>query len=41
MTEYDQLLLIGIEREEARRRVQPRINAMLATWRKPPVARDV
>ncbi|QSY94820.1 DUF2293 domain-containing protein [Rhizobium bangladeshense] len=33
MTDYDQLLLEGVEREEARRRVQPRINAMIAAWR--------
>lgn len=36
MTDYDQLLLIGIDRSEAKRRVQPRINAMIATWRKNP-----
>lgn len=32
MTDYDQLLLCGVNREEARRRVQPRINAMIAQW---------
>jgi len=32
MTDYDQLLLTGVDREEARRRVQPKINAMLAQW---------
>lgn len=36
MTDYDQLLLIGMDRSEAKRRVQPRINAMIATWRKNP-----
>ncbi|WP_416796302.1 DUF2293 domain-containing protein [Ciceribacter azotifigens] len=35
MTDYDQLLLCGIDREEARRRVQPRINAMIAQWSGP------
>lgn len=34
MTDYDQMLLIGVDREEARRRVQPKINAMIASWRK-------
>jgi hypothetical protein len=34
MTEYDHLLMIGMDREEARRRVQPRINAMIAVWSK-------
>ncbi|WP_259671508.1 MULTISPECIES: DUF2293 domain-containing protein [unclassified Rhizobium] len=32
MTDYDQLLLEGVDRAEARRRVQPRINAMIAAW---------
>jgi hypothetical protein len=36
MTDYDQMLLCGVDREEARRRVQPKINAMIATWRKRP-----
>ncbi len=31
-TDYDTLLLNGIDREEARRRVQPRINAMIRSW---------
>ncbi len=35
MTDYDQMLLCGVEREEARRRVQPRVNAMIAAWKKP------
>jgi len=34
MTDYDQMLLIGVDREEARRRVQPKINAMIARWGK-------
>jgi hypothetical protein len=34
MTDYDQMLLAGIDREEARRRVQPKINAMIATWKR-------
>lgn len=36
MTEYDTLLLTGMNRLEARRRVQPRINAMLNSWRRTP-----
>lgn len=32
MTDYDQLLLCGVDRKEARRRVQPRINAMITQW---------
>lgn len=32
MTDYDTLLLHGVERQEARRRVQPRVNAMLKVW---------
>lgn len=35
MTNYDQLLLIGIERREARRRVQRKVNAMIASWQAP------
>ncbi|MBY5603911.1 DUF2293 domain-containing protein [Rhizobium leguminosarum] len=38
MTEYETLLLHGLDREEARRRVQPRIEAMLEVWRRRPVA---
>ncbi|MGK9054187.1 DUF2293 domain-containing protein [Neorhizobium petrolearium] len=34
MTDYDQMLLVGMDREEARRRVQPKINAMIASWKK-------
>lgn len=33
MTEYDTLLLHGMARGEARRRVQPKIDAMLRCWR--------
>lgn len=32
MTAYDQLLLEGVERAEAKRRVQPRVNRMIALW---------
>lgn len=32
MTEYDQLLLEGVERKEAMRRVQPRVNWMIERW---------
>jgi len=34
MTDYDTLLLLGIDRSEARSRVQPKINAMLRSWKK-------
>lgn len=34
MTDYDQMLLAGVDREEARRRVQPKINAMIDSWKK-------
>lgn len=33
-TDYDTLLLTGIDREEARRRVQPRVNAIIGSWRR-------
>ncbi|OCJ42745.1 DUF2293 domain-containing protein [Agrobacterium tumefaciens] len=33
MTDYDQMLLEGVDRLEARRRVQPKIDAMIARWR--------
>ncbi|CDM57612.1 MULTISPECIES: DUF2293 domain-containing protein [Rhizobium] len=36
MTDYDQMLLAGVDRDDARRRVQPKINAMIATWKKQP-----
>lgn len=32
MTDYDTLLLHGVDRCEARRRIQPRVAAMLNTW---------
>ncbi len=32
MTDYDQLLLEGVKREEAKRRVQPRVNRMIELW---------
>ena len=35
MTDYDALLLAGVDRLEARMRVQSRVNALLATWAKP------
>lgn len=34
MTDYDTLLLHGMDRAEAMRRVQPRVTAMLKTWRR-------
>ena len=37
MTDYDAMLLAGIERLEARRRVQPRVNALLKMWSRAPV----
>lgn len=36
MTDYDYLLLCGVDRDEARRRVQPRVDAMLAKWKRGP-----
>ena len=36
MTDYDTLLLHGMSRDEARRRVQPLIKAMLKVWRRKP-----
>ncbi len=33
MTDYDQMLLTGVDRDEARRRVQPKVNAMIASWK--------
>ncbi|MBX5012690.1 DUF2293 domain-containing protein [Rhizobium lentis] len=32
MTDYDQMLLAGVDRDEARRRVQPKVNAMIKAW---------
>lgn len=34
MTDYDALLLAGMDRKEARRKVQPLINAMIDSWLK-------
>lgn len=34
MTDYDTLLLEGVDREEARKRVQPKINGYIAAWKK-------
>lgn len=34
MTDYDTLLLCGVDRGEARRRVQPKINKMINCWRR-------
>ncbi|QWW69359.1 DUF2293 domain-containing protein [Rhizobium sp. WYJ-E13] len=34
MTDYDQMLLAGVERDEARRRVQPKVNAIISAWNK-------
>jgi hypothetical protein len=36
MTDYDQLLLSGIEQREARRRVQWKVDRMIAEWKKQP-----
>jgi len=35
MTDYDALLLEGMDRSEARQRVQPKIRRMLEVWAKP------
>ncbi|QRM45844.1 DUF2293 domain-containing protein [Rhizobium sp. BG4] len=35
-TDYDQLLLVGVERKEALRRVQPKIDAYLGSWKTQP-----
>ncbi|MGR9150879.1 DUF2293 domain-containing protein [Rhizobium leguminosarum] len=37
MTDYDRLLLEGVDRAEARRRVQPKISAMLVGWKRRPL----
>lgn len=36
MTEYDALLMEGMDQKEARRRVLPRVNAMIERWSKKP-----
>ncbi len=33
ITDSDQLMLVGVPRKEARRRVQPKIDAMIASWK--------
>ncbi|MBN7807085.1 DUF2293 domain-containing protein [Agrobacterium rosae] len=33
LTDYDQLMLEGVRRKEARSRVQPKIDAMIASWK--------
>ncbi|WP_296085427.1 DUF2293 domain-containing protein [uncultured Agrobacterium sp.] len=33
LTDYDQLLLVGVKRKEARARVKPKISAMIRQWR--------
>ncbi|WP_188826069.1 DUF2293 domain-containing protein [Brucella endophytica] len=35
-TEYDQMLLVGVRRKEARHRVQPILDAVIAAWKKRP-----
>lgn len=35
LTDYDQMLLVGVRRKEARLRVKPKIDAMIAVWRAP------
>ncbi|MGM4980955.1 DUF2293 domain-containing protein [Rhizobium sp. 11_C7_N12_5] len=39
-TDYDQLLMVGVRRKEARRRVQPKIDAMIASWVRPAEAQS-
>ena len=34
MTDYDHLLLIGVDRKEAMRRMPPKVNAMIRSWAK-------
>ncbi|CAN7151540.1 DUF2293 domain-containing protein [Rhizobium sp. LjRoot254] len=38
MTDYDQLLLAGVDRKAARKRVQPKIDAMLSHWSRSPTS---
>ncbi len=33
MTDYDQLMLEGVKPSEARRRIQPIVNAMILVWK--------
>ncbi|WP_245582470.1 DUF2293 domain-containing protein [Neorhizobium lilium] len=32
-TDYDQLLMVGVRRKDARRRIQPKVKAMIASWK--------
>ncbi|EHH03364.1 hypothetical protein ATCR1_21320 [Agrobacterium tumefaciens CCNWGS0286] len=32
-TDYDQMLMVGVHRKDARQRVQPRVRAMMASWK--------
>lgn len=34
LTDYDQLLLVGVRRKDARLRVKPKIDAMILAWRR-------
>lgn len=38
LTDYDQMMMVGVPRKEARRRVQPKIDAMIAAWQQKPAA---
>lgn len=33
-TDYDQMLMVGVHRKDARRRVKPRVGAMMASWKR-------
>jgi hypothetical protein len=41
MTDYDASLLLGMDHQEARRRVQPRINRMVQAWKRKPETCDI
>lgn len=32
-TDYDQMLMVGVRRKDARQRVQPRVRAIIARWK--------
>lgn len=34
-TDYDQMLMVGVHRKDARQRVKPRVRAMVASWKQP------
>jgi hypothetical protein len=34
LTDYDQMLLVGVRRKEARLRVKPRIDSVIDEWKK-------